>query len=100
WRKVCVTPSARTASSSATSIRICPPPGQFNTAAGRKEKGPLGPFPFLLFREKTLHVHAAHAAHVGHAAMGVAAAALLLFHQLRDHRVGGEHQAGDRRRVL
>ncbi len=30
----------------------------------------------------------------------VAAAALLLFHQLRDHRVGGEHQAGDRRGVL
>src|SRR5438876_2143992 len=44
----------------------------------------------------SLHVHATHAAHVGHAV----AAALLLFHQLRNHRVGGEHQAGYGRGVL
>src|SRR6267378_3614216 len=63
-----------------------------------KEKGPCGPFPFASLRQQ-LHVHAAHAAHVGHA-VAVAAAALLLFHQLRNHRVGGEHQAGYRRGVL
>src|SRR6267378_7557758 len=63
-----------------------------------KEKGPCGPFPFASLRQQ-LHVHAAHAAHVGHA-VAVAAAALLLFHQLRNHRVGGEHQAGYGRGVL
>src|SRR5882762_8233991 len=62
-----------------------------------KEKGPCGPFPFTSLRQK-LHVHATHAAHVGHAV--AVAAALLLFHQLRDHRVGGEHQAGYGRGVL
>src|SRR2546427_3222909 len=46
----------------------------------------------------SLHVHATHAAHVGHAV--AVAAALLLFHQLRHHRVGGEHQAGYGRGVL
>src|SRR2546429_955191 len=45
-----------------------------------------------------LHVHATHAAHVGHAV--AVAAALLLFHQLRNHRVGGEHQTGYGRGVL
>src|SRR5467141_3331864 len=63
-----------------------------------KEKGPRGPFPFASLRQQ-LHVHAAHAAHVGHA-VAVAAAALLLFHQLRNHRVGGEHQASYGRGVL
>src|SRR5438094_4228794 len=46
----------------------------------------------------SLHVHATHAAYVGHAV--AVAAALLLFHQLRNHRVGGEHQAGYGRGVL
>src|SRR2546422_996154 len=46
----------------------------------------------------SLHVHATHAAHVGHAV--AVATALLLFHQLRNHRVGGEHQTGYGRGVL
>src|SRR5687768_2842714 len=41
-----------------------------------------------------LHIHVAHAAHARHAAVRMAAAALLLFHQLGHHRIGGEHQTG------
>src|SRR6185295_14239600 len=65
-----------------------------------KRKGPLRA-PFIAAFAAALHVHAAHAAHATHAAVVVAAtAALLLFHQLRNHRVGGEHQAGYGRGVL
>src|SRR5439155_840677 len=59
WRSERCTASARTASSSATSIRMPPPLSRPSV----KEKGPsLGP---LLFTAGTacLHVHAAHAAH-------------------------------------
>src|SRR5438105_3422807 len=79
--------------------RGCSQPADRHGARGRveNEKGPCGPFPFTSLRQK-LHVHAAHAAHVGHAV--AMAAALFLFHQLRNHRVGGEHQASHGRGVL
>src|SRR5947208_182150 len=46
----------------------------------------------------SLPVQSAHAAHATHAP--VRGAALLLFHQLPNHRVGGEHQSGNGRGVL
>ena len=69
-------------------------------ALSEKKGRPKAPF-FQLRRASCLHIHSAHAAHATHAAVVMAAAAaFLLFHQLRDHRVGGEHQAGYGRSVL
>src|SRR5581483_9563514 len=71
--------------------------GGANYTGRYQQKGPIaGPFLWTAVK-LDLHVHAAH---VGHAVRVAAATGFLLFHQLRNHRVGGEHQAGDRRRVL
>ena len=49
---------------------------------------------------RDLHVHTAHAAHAAHSTAGHAAVAWLVLNQLGNHRIGRQHQTGDRRCVL
>src|SRR5712691_700945 len=71
------------------------------------EEGVTGEISYPLFRKPTricnalcaLHIHAFHSAHSAHA-VSMAPGILLLFDQLSHHRLGGEQQPGDGRRVL
>src|SRR6266487_3958724 len=48
---------------------------------------------------RELHIHTFHSTHSAHP-VGMAAGILLLFDQLRNHRLGGKEQPGNRGRVL